>query len=247
MLKDKVILITGASRGIGRAIAIKCAENGAGVIVNYREHEGYAKEVVDKIMEKGGDAFAIKADVSQIAEVKEMFKMIRERYGRLDVLVNNAGVIQDNLLLMTREKDYDHIVNTNLKGAFFCMQFAVKIMTNMEKGKIINVSSIVGRYGNTGQIAYAASKAGIIGMTLSAAKELGQFGITVNAVAPGVIDTDMTKDLKSEIKERLIKSISLKQGIGEPEDVAKVVLFLASDLADYISGQVIGVDGCQII
>ena len=176
-----------------------------------------------------------------------MFKTIRKQYGRLDVLVNNAGVIRNSLLLMTSMEDFDYVVDTNLKGSFICMQLAAKMMMKKDRGKIINISSIVGRYGNDGQIAYAASKAGVIGMTLAAARELGQFGITVNAVAPGFIDTDMISDVPEGIREKLIGSISLQQRLGTPVDVANVIVFLSSDLSDYISGQVIGVDGCQVM
>lgn len=246
MLKDRVILITGASRGIGRAAAIECGKRGATVIVNYNEHRQSAEEVVE-IINKTGRALAIKADVRERTEVKSIFKTIRKEYGRLDVLVNNAGVIRNSLLLMTSMDDFDYVVDTNLRGSFICMQLAAKMMMKEERGKIINISSIVGRYGNDGQIAYAASKAGVIGMTLAAARELGQFGITVNVVAPGFIDTDMISNVPTDIREKLINSISLQQRLGTPADVANVIVFLSSDLSDYVSGQVIGVDGCQVM
>jgi len=246
MLSEKVAVITGASRGIGRATAFLFAQNNASVVVNYNQSEDKAQELVDEIKSQSGKAIAVKADVSKKEEVATLFKETVKMYGRVDVLVNNAGVLKDNLMMMTREEDYDNILDTNLKGTYLCMQRAVKVMIRQKSGKIINLSSIVGRFGNSGQTAYCASKAGVIGLTLSSAKELGNFGITVNAVAPGIIDTDMTSELKDEVRERLVEAVALKR-IGTPEDVAKVILFLASDLSDYVSGQVIGVDGCQIM
>ncbi|UCE38203.1 MAG: 3-oxoacyl-ACP reductase FabG [Thermoplasmata archaeon] len=246
MLKDKVILVTGGSRGIGRATALLLAENGAKVIVNYNKSEKDAEEVVTLINEKEGEAIKIKADVSNENEVKEMFSQIRNRFGKIDILINNAGIVQNNLLLMTKTEEFDRIVDTNCKGVFLCMRFAAKMMMKKRSGKIINISSIVGRYGNSGQVVYSGSKAFIIGLTKSAAKELGMYGITVNAVAPGLIETDMIKGLKEEIIQNLLNNIHLGR-MGTPEDVAKVILSLCSDLGDYVSGQVIGVDGCQIM
>ena len=246
MLKDKVILITGASRGIGRATALLLAEHGAKVIVNYNKSEKEAEEVISMIREKGNEAIKIKANVANEEEVKGMFSEIKKKFGRIDVLVNNAGIMKNNLLLMTKTEEFNEIVETNCKGVFLCMRAATKMMMKKRSGKIINLSSIVGTNGAPGQIVYSGSKAFSIGMTKSAAKELGMYGITVNAVAPGLIDTDMTKDLKEDIKQDLLNNISLGQ-IGAPEDVAKVTLFLCSELSDYVSGQVIGIDGCQIM
>ena len=246
MLEGKVALITGASRGIGKATAIKFAENRATVVVNYNESKEAADSLVKQIESMGGNALAIKADVKNYNELKEMFNTIKERFGRLDILVNNAGVLKDSLIMMTSESDWENIINTNLKGAFNSIQLASKIMMRQGGGKIINVSSIVGIHGNAGQAAYSASKAGVIGMTKSAAKELAAYGISVNCVAPGLIDTDMTRHLKPEIRERLISNICMKK-MGKPEDVAGVILFLASDLSNYVNGQTIGVDGCQIL
>ena len=246
MLNGKVVLVTGGSRGIGRAISLLCAKNHANIIVNYHKSESAALSLISEIRQIGTRAIAIRADVSEKRDVDSMFKKIRAEFGKLDVLVNNAGILKDNLLLMTRESDYDDVMNVNLKGFFYCMQYAAKMMIKEQKGKIINISSVVGRYGNSGQIVYSATKAGIIGMTKSAAKELGQFGITVNSVAPGLIETDMIRHLDARIRNQLINSTALKR-IGKPIDVANVVLFLASDLSDYVSGQVIGVDGCQVI
>lgn len=246
MLKDKVILVTGAGRGIGRATALLLAEHGAKVIVNYNRSEKEAEEVISLVREKGNEAIKIKANVAKEEEVKEMFSKIKKEFGGIDVLVNNAGIMNSNLLLMTKTDEFDEIVETNCKGVFLCMRAATKMMMKKMSGKIINISSIVGLKGNNGQIVYSGSKAFLIGLTKSAAKELGMYGITVNAVAPGLIDTDMTKDLKEDIKQDLLKDISLGR-IGTPEDVAKVILFLCSELSDYVSGQVIGIDGCQIM
>ena len=246
MIEGKVILVTGASRGIGRATALLLAEQGAKVIVNYNKSEKEAEEVISRIREEGREALMIKANVANEEEVKGMFSEIREKFGRIDVLVNNAGIMKNNLLLMTKTDEFNEIVETNCKGVFLCMRAAAKMMMKKMSGKIINLSSIVGINGNSGQIVYSGSKAFLIGLTKSAAKELGMYGITVNAVAPGLIDTDMTEDLKEDIKQDLVNNISLGR-IGTPEDVAKVILFLCSELSDYVSGQVIGIDGCQIM
>lgn len=248
MLKNKVALITGASRGIGRATALLMAENHADVIINYRNDndEKEADELVGLITEKGQKAFKIKADVSIEDEISSMFNLIKDKYKRLDILVNNAGIMRSNLLLMTKTEEFDEIFNINCKGVFLCMRTAAKIMMKQKYGKIINLSSIVGTNGDKGLVAYAASKSALLGMTKSAAKELGVFNIAVNAVAPGLIDTNMTENLKEEIKKEMISNIALGR-MGKPEDVAKVILFLSSDLSDYVSGQVVGIDGCQII
>lgn len=245
MLENKVAVVTGGCGGIGRATALILAENGAKVVISDKKTEG-SESLLEEIKSLGGEAIVVKADISKKEKVDELFKKAVEKFGKIDILVNNAGVLKDSLILMTPEEDYDFIMNANLKGSYLCMQRAAKIMMRQKGGKIINLSSIVGRYGNSGQAVYAASKSGVIGLTLSAAKELGNFGIMVNAVAPGIIDTNMTTDLKQEIKDKLVDSVALKR-MGKPEDVAKVILFLASDLSDYVSGQVIGVDGCQII
>ncbi len=246
MLKDKVVLITGASRGIGRATALLAAENHAQVIINYHKSEDKAAELVDIINEKGLHATMIKADVSVENEVKDMFESIKKQYFKIDILVNNAGIMKNNYLMMTSTELFDNIIDVNLKGTFLCSRYASNIMRKQKSGRIINVSSIIGLNGNAGQTAYSTSKAGVIGFTKSAAKELGRYGITVNAIAPGFIETDLTKDVKEEIKEKIISDIALGRS-GKPEDVAKVILFLSSELGDYVSGQIIGVDGCQII
>ncbi|SET00308.1 3-oxoacyl-[acyl-carrier-protein] reductase [Methanococcoides vulcani] len=246
MLKDKVVLITGASRGIGRATALLAAENHAHVIINYKESEEKAAELVENITEKGLQATMIKADVSVENEVKDMFDFIKKHYSKLDILVNNAGILKSNLLAMTSTELFDHTIDVNLKGTFLCSRYASNMMRKQGSGKIINLSSVIGLNGNAGQTVYSASKAGVIGFTKSAAKELGRYGITVNAIAPGFIETDLTRDIKEEVREKIISNIALGRS-GNPEDVAKVVLFLSSELGNYVSGQVISVDGCQII
>ncbi len=248
MLKDKVALITGASRGIGRAAALLMAENHADVIINYRnsDSEEEAAELVGLIIKKGQKAFKIKADVSVEEEIAGMFSQIKEKYQRLDILVNNAGIMKSNLLMLTKTEEFDEIFGINCRGVFLCMRAAAKMMIRQKSGKIVNLCSIVGTNGDKGLTAYSASKASLIGMTKSAAKELGAFNINVNAVAPGLIDTNMTKDLKEELKEEMTSNIALGR-MGKPEDVAKAILFLSTYMADYVSGQIVGIDGCQII
>ncbi|OPY18864.1 MAG: 3-ketoacyl-(acyl-carrier-protein) reductase [Methanomethylovorans sp. PtaU1.Bin073] len=246
MLDGKVVLVTGASRGIGKAIALLAAENHAHVIVNYNKNGKSAAELVDLIHEKGLSASMIKADVSSEDEVKDMFSSIKEKHSKIDVLVNNAGIMQNGLLALTGTELFDHTIDVNLKGTFLCTRYATNIMRKQRSGRIVNISSIVGLQGSEGQTAYSASKAAVIGFTRSAAKELGRYGITVNAVAPGLIETDLIKDMKPDIRDKILSSISLGR-IGTPEDVAKVVLFLSSDLASYVSGSVIVVDGCQTV
>ncbi|HML26386.1 MAG TPA: 3-oxoacyl-ACP reductase family protein [Methanomethylovorans sp.] len=244
MLDGKVVLVTGASRGIGKAIALLAAENHAHVIINYNKNGKSAAELVDLIHEKGFSASTIKADVSSEDEVKDMFSSIKEKHSKLDVLVNNAGIMRNSLLALTSNELFDHTIDVNLKGTFLCTRYATNIMRKQRSGRIVNISSIVGLQGSEGQTVYSASKAAVIGFTRSAAKELGRYGITVNAVAPGLIETDLIKDMKPDIRDKMLSSISLGR-IGTPEDVAKVVLFLSSDLASYVSGSVIVVDGCQ--
>lgn len=240
-LDGKIALITGASRGIGYATAQAFALEGATLVLNYHEHGERAEELARKL---GGNSFAIQADVSKLEEVKRMFATVRERLGRLDILVNNAGVLSDSLILMTDETSYDRVLDTNLKGTYLCLQHAAKMMLKAKTGAIVNVSSIVGIQGNAGQGHYSASKAGVIGLTKSAAKELGPYGIRVNAVAPGLIDTDMSSHLSPGVRAKLVERIALGR-TGTPQDVARVILFLASGESAYVSGQIIGVDGCQ--
>lgn len=246
MLKDKVIFITGGSRGIGRATALLAAENHAQVIINYNRGQTEAEGVVAAIQKKGLRASMVQGDVSNEDDVKRMFSEIKKQYAGIDILVNNAGIMKNNLLLMTKTEEFDQLVDVNCKGVFLCTRQASKIMLKQKTGKVINLASIVGRYGNNGQTVYSATKSFVIGFTKSSAKELGRFGITVNAVAPGFIETDLTEDTSAEIRKELLSCIPLGR-FGTPDDVAKVILFLSSDLGNYVSGQVIGVDGSQIM
>ncbi|MDK2822170.1 MAG: 3-oxoacyl-[acyl-carrier protein] reductase [Clostridia bacterium] len=245
-LSGQVALITGASRGIGKAIALDLAQKGARVAVNYMGNKDKAQEVVDEIIASGGEGIIVKADVSSNQEVTEMIKLIEKELGTIDILVNNAGITKDNLLMRMKEEDWDQVLNTNLKGVFNCTKAVIRSMMKQKKGKIINITSVVGLTGNAGQSNYAAAKSGVIGFTKSMALELASRGIQVNAVAPGFIATDMTDKLPQEVKEQLLVRIPL-QRFGKTEDVAGVVSFLASSQADYITGQVISVDGGMVM
>lgn len=242
MLENKVAVVTGASRGIGKEIAKTLAAKGAVVIVNYCGSAAKAGETVKEIEAAGGKAEAVQCDVSDFAKAGELMEYVIKTYGRVDVLVNNAGITRDGLLMKMSEADFDAVVNTNLKGAFNCMRHVARQMVKQKGGRIVNISSVSGVMGNAGQVNYAASKAGVIGMTKSAARELASRGITVNAVAPGFIHTEMTDVLSDAVKENIMAQIPLKS-FGEATDVANVVAFLASDEARYITGQVISVDG----
>lgn len=242
MLTGKVALVTGAGKGIGCEVAKTLASYGATVILNYAHSENAAKEAAKEIVDNGGKATVYGCDVADFAAVGEMMKTIAKEYGSIDILVNNAGITKDNLAMVMKEEEFDAVINTNLKGAFNCMRHVCRTMLKQKGGRIISISSIVGLTGNAGQINYSASKAGIIGMTKSLAKELGSKGITVNAVAPGFIDTDMTKVLKEEVKQQLLAQIPLNR-LGHTKDIAETVAFLASDKAAYITGQTISVDG----
>lgn len=242
MLKDKIVLITGGGKGIGAAIAREMASQGAVVIINYSHSEAAAKEVQSEIRRAGGQADIFRCDVSDYNSVKAMTGDIIQHYGRLDILVNNAGIVKDGLLMRMKETDFNEVININLKGTFNCIQSVARQMLKQRYGRIINMSSVVGIYGNAGQVNYAASKAGIIGLTRSAAKELGSRGITVNAIAPGFIRTDMTDGLNDELKKKILSAISLGS-FGTVEDIAHAACFLASDEARYITGQVLAVDG----
>ena len=242
MLKDRVALVTGASRGIGREIAITLARYGAKVIVNYNGSEAAANEVVATIRENGGEAMAVKANVAAEDECKEMIEGALATYGKVDILVNNAGVTRDNLLMKISEEDFDMVLDTNLKGTFFTIKHMYRAFLKQRSGRIINMSSVTGLSGNAGQGNYAASKAAVVGLTKSMAKELASRGVTVNAVAPGFIATDMTAQMTDAAKEAVLSQIPLKK-VGEVSDIAECVAFLASDKASYITGQVISVDG----
>lgn len=242
MLKDMVALVTGASRGIGREIAIELGRNGAKVAVNYSSSDKGARETAELIKSNGGTAEIFKASVNNEEEVTQMFSEIEEKLGIVDILVNNAGITKDNLLLRMKTEEWDEVIDVNLKGAFLCTRAAIKGMMKKRYGKIINISSVVGFSGNAGQFNYSATKAGLTGMTKSAALELSARGIRVNDVAPGFIETDMTASLSDEIKKTYIEKIPLKS-LGKPEDVAAAVLFLAGPQSDYITGQTIHVNG----
>lgn len=242
MLKDKVAVVTGASRGLGRAIALKLGDLGATVIVNYCGSKEKAEEVAAVINEKGGRAVAYQANVADAESMKEMFAYVIKEFGRVDILVNNAGINRDNLILKMSEEEFDAVIDTDLKGVFNCLKQVSRIMLKQKSGRIINISSVVGVMGNAGQVNYAAAKAGVIGMTKSLARELGSRGITVNAIAPGFIETEMTDVLSDAVKENALTQIPLKR-FGKVEDVAETVAFLASEKAAYITGQTIHVDG----
>ncbi|HEY0827158.1 MAG TPA: 3-oxoacyl-[acyl-carrier-protein] reductase [Bacilli bacterium] len=242
MLQGQVVLVTGASRGIGRAIAVSLAEAGADVVVNYSGSEEAAAETVKSIEALGRRSIKIKADVSDAVQVENMVKETLEIFGKIDILVNNAGITRDNLMMRMKEEEFDAVININLKGVFNCMKSVTRPMMKQRSGKIINISSVVGVLGNAGQANYVAAKAGVIGLTKSAALELSSRGITVNAVAPGFIETDMTDKLNEEAREQLRVRIPLAR-LGKPEDVAGVVRFLASGAAAYMTGQTIHVDG----
>ncbi len=241
-LTGRSALVTGASRGIGRAIAVALAKAGADVAINYSGNEAAAKETESLCAEYGGKTLVIKADVSDAESCKAMIDQVKEAFGKIDILVNNAGITRDKLMIGMSEADFMDVINTNLKGSFLCMQMVSKLMIKQRYGRIINLSSVVGLHGNAGQVNYAASKAGVIGMTKSAAKELASRGITVNAVAPGMIETDMTAVIPEKAKEAMMASIPAGRA-GKPEDIANAVVFLASEEASYMTGQVVSVDG----
>lgn len=239
---NRLALITGASRGIGREIAIKFAKSGIDLVLNFKSDLEGAKETEEICRRYGVDVLIQEGDVSNSAVVKEIFKNIVERFNRIDILVNNAGITRDKLTVRMKDEDFEEVIDVNLKASFYTMREASKLMIKKRQGVIVNISSIVGLRGNPGQINYSASKAGLIGMTKSLAREVGARNIRVNAVAPGFIETDMTQELKKDLKESIIRDIPLGS-LGESQDVANLVKFLVSDEAKYITGQVISVDG----
>ena len=238
----KTAVVTGGSRGIGRAVCLELAKGGANVVLCYAGNEAAAQETVAACEAAGAKALAVKCDVADAQQVKNLMDEAVKTFGRIDILVNNAGITRDNLLMLLKEEDFDAVVDTNLKGTFLCMKAVSRTMMKQRYGRIVNLSSVVGLHGNAGQVNYAASKAGVIGMTKSLAKELAGRNITVNAVAPGFIDTDMTAVLPEKAKEAILASIPMAR-LGAAEDVANAVAFLASDEAGYITGQVLAVDG----
>ncbi|MGD8190164.1 3-oxoacyl-[acyl-carrier-protein] reductase [Brevibacillus ginsengisoli] len=242
MLNGKVALVTGASRGIGRAIALRLAQAGANVVVNYAGSEGAAAETVAAIKELGREAIMVRANVGNADEVNNMFKEVLDQFGQIDILVNNAGITRDNLIMRMKEEEWDEVIDINLKGVFNCIKAATRPMMKQRSGSIINITSVVGVMGNAGQANYVAAKAGVIGLTKTTARELASRNITVNAVAPGFIETDMTAKLPEDVRSGLMSQIPLGK-LGKADDIAQVVLFLASDAASYMTGQTLHVDG----
>lgn len=245
-LTDKVALVTGASGGIGRSVSIALAKAGADVVINYSGNLAKAEEVQKEVEALGRRAMVIKADISSADEVSAMMKAAVKSFGKIDILVNNAGITRDGSLLMMKEEDWDAVLNTNLKGVFLCTKTAAKLMLKKKYGRIINIASVVGLIGNAGQANYSAAKAGVIGLTKTSARELAARNITVNAVAPGFIQTKMTDVLPEEVKASMLSQIPLAR-LGTPDEVADAVLFLASDRASYITGQVISVNGGMVM
>jgi len=246
LLKNEVAVVTGSSRGIGSATAIKLAEEGADLVINYNSDRESAEETAAKVRELGQKAIIVQGNVANSDDAKNLIKSTIDEYGKIDILVNNAGITKDGLILRMKEKDFSDVIDVNLKGTFNCTKNAIRYMMKQRHGKIVNLSSVVGLMGNAGQANYAASKAGVVGFSKSIAKEVSKRGINVNAVAPGYIDTEMTEELPSQVKEEMLDNIPLNR-FGEVEDVANVILFLVSPLSSYVNGQTINIDGGMLM
>lgn len=246
MLDSKVAVVTGGSRGIGREIVLTLAAAGANVVINYVENKELAEMVADEVKVMGREALVVKADVSNSEDVENLVSAVIERFGRIDILINNAGITRDNLLIRMKEDDWDKVIDTNLKSVFLTSKAISKIMIKQRAGKIVNISSVVATLGNAGQANYVAAKAGVIGLTKTLARELASRNINVNAVAPGFIQTDMTAKMSDELKEKLLEQIPLAK-LGEPKDIANIVKFLVSDESSYMTGQLIHVDGGMVM
>ena len=241
MLSDKVAVVTGASRGIGRAIALALVAQGAKVVASARNAEAL-DNLVEEIKGQGGEATAVVGDVAVDTDASELIDQAVAKYGQVDILVNNAGITRDGLLLRMKSEDWDAVLDTNLKGSFLCIRAAAKVMSKQRSGRIINISSVVGEMGNAGQANYCASKAGLLGLTKSVARELARRNVTVNAITPGFIVTDMTDDMTDKARQAMTEQIPLGR-LGEVDDIANAVIFLASDQSSYITGQVLGING----
>lgn len=246
MIQNKNAIVTGGTRGIGREIAKTFAQNGANIAINYRSYNEETKNLIEELESFGVRVLAVKCDVTNEEEVNNFIKEVKDKFESIDILVNNAGITKDGLIMRMSEKDFDDVINVNLKGTFNTTKAVSGVMVKQRYGKIINISSVVGVTGNAGQCNYAASKAGVIGFSKSVARELASRNINVNVIAPGYINTDMTKVLPDKVKEEVIKTIPMKK-IGDPKEIANLALFLSSNLSDYITGQVINVDGGMVM
>lgn len=246
MIQNKNAIVTGGTRGIGREIAKTFAQNGANIAINYRSYNEETKNLIEELESFGVKVVAVKCDVTNEEEVSNFVKEVKDKFESIDILVNNAGITKDGLIMRMSEKDFDDVINVNLKGTFNTTKAVSSVMVKQRQGKIINISSVVGVTGNAGQCNYAASKAGVIGFSKSVARELASRNVNVNVIAPGYINTDMTKVLPDKVKEEVIKTIPMKK-IGDPKEIANLALFLSSNLSDYITGQVINVDGGMVM